>query len=126
MKRNNASRGIEQTVTATGKNNEATMIFIVCETLMGAILFHEGEKGVYAIDSAPRHMHVSICRAFWSVHVSMPLFIGPPKGTPYAQACHRPGFNGTFKGYSEEEYAMCRRKHHAANREKGAGAATVS
>ena len=35
-----------------------------------------------------------------------PLFIGPPNGTPYAQACDKPGFNGTFKGELEEEYAM--------------------
>ena len=103
MKKQNACRGIEQTVTPKGKNNEAAVIFIGRKTLMGTIPFGEGEKGVYAVDGAPCHMHVSVCRVFRSPHVCMPLFIGPPNGTPYAQACDKLGFNGTFKG---EEYAM--------------------
>ena len=106
LKKQNACKGIEQTVTTKGKNNEAAMIFIVRETLMGTIPFGKDEKGVYAVDGAPCHMHVSVCRVFRSPHVSMPLFIGPPNGTPYAQACDKPRFNGTFKGELEEEYAM--------------------
>ena len=106
LKKQNACKGIEQTVTTKGKNNEAAMVFIVRETLMGTIPFGKDEKGVYAVDGAPCHMHVSVCRVFRSPHVSMPLFIGPPNGTPYAQACDKPGFNGTFKGELEEEYAM--------------------
>ena len=37
LKRNNACCGIAQAVTAKGKNNEAAMIFIVREDLMGTI-----------------------------------------------------------------------------------------
>ena len=106
LKKQNACRGIEQTVTTKGKNNEAAMIFIVRETLMATIPFGEGEKGVYAVDGAPCHMHVSVCRMFRAPHVCMPLFIAAPKGTPFAPACDKHGFNGTFKGELEEEYAM--------------------
>ena len=81
------------------------MIFIVSETLMGTIPFGEGEKGVYAVDGAPCHMHVSVCRVFRSPHVCMPLFIRP-NGSPSAQAWDKRGFNGIFKGELEEEYAM--------------------
>ena len=56
LKRSNACCGIEQTVTAKGNTNEATMIFIVCGTLMGTIPFGKAEKGVYAVDSAHCHM----------------------------------------------------------------------
>ena len=105
LPRNNACRGIKQTVTGKGKNNEVAMMFIVGETLMGSIPLGEGEKGVYAVDSAPCHMRISVCRAFPSCHVSMPLFIGPPIGTPYLRACDKPRFNVTFKGELDEEYA---------------------
>ena len=44
LTRNSACPGIEQMVTAKGRNNEATMIFIVRETLMGTIPLGEGEK----------------------------------------------------------------------------------
>ena len=111
LKCNNVCPGIEQTVTANGKNNEAAMIFIVRETLMGTIPLGEGKKGVYAVDSAPCHMRVSVCRVFRSSVVSMPIFIGPSNGTPYAQACYKPRSKGTFKVELEEEYAMWAEEH---------------
>ena len=127
LKRNNACREIEQMVTAKRKNNEMAMIFVVLETLMGAVPFREGEKGVCVVAGASCHMHVSVCRVFRSVHVSMPLFFGPPNGTPYVEACGKPGFKGRFKGELEEEYAVWAEENiMRQNQEKRARTATIS
>ena len=104
-KLNKTMKGIVQTVTPKAKTNEAAMHFIIRETLRGAVPFAPGEKGVYAADGAPSHMHASVCDALQAAYVRMPLFISPPTSTPYAQACDKSGFNGTFSKGMEEEYA---------------------
>ena len=102
---NRKMKGIVQTVTIKAKTNEACMLFIVRETLVGAIPFAPGEKRVHIVDGAPSHMHASVARAFRLSTVGTPLFISPPNSTPYSQACDKQYFNGIFGSEMEESYA---------------------
>ena len=57
-------RRMVQTVTKKGKANEASMLYIVKETLRHAIPLHEGEQCVFMADGAPGHMHAPVALAF--------------------------------------------------------------
>ena len=92
-----------QTVTKKGKTNEASMQYIVKETLRHVIPLGEGEQCVFTADWPPTHMHVSVALAFKNANLW--LYITAPNCNPYIQACDKKKINGAFKSSLEENYA---------------------
>ena len=113
---NRKMRRMVQTVTKKGKTNEASMLFIVKETLRDALPLKEGEQCVFTADGAPAHMHASVALAF--KNAKLWLYITAPNCTPYIQACDKKMVNGAFKSSLEESYAEWVEDHFMGEKKK--------
>ena len=100
-------RRMVQKITKKGKTNEASMLFIVKETLRDAFLLKEGEQCVFTAHGAPAHMHASVA----PFHHCTELHT-------YIQACDKKLVNGAFKSSLEESYAEWVEEHFMEKKKK--------